>query len=287
MEIKNLNKIYVIHYEPLKERKLYLVKKMKELGLEKYTEWIISKKDEDVVKKDWGLYDSSKKALEEHEKIIGSKLPKIEKIDIIMTIQHLKIFKKIAEENKGGVSVIFEDDVLLSNNFPERLNETIQKLSKMNWDICYTDKGGLFIEPNIKKDPFGEITLYKPPERKSNTTGSYIINNKSLKKILKMMKNIAVGPDLEMSYIQKKNKLEVYWAIPFLTIQGSIEGIYQSNIRKGSITGILMKLARKINRISPKLGNFILNLSSRFRSLTYKSKLLIWLKDKFKRIIRL
>lgn len=284
MKIEGLDKIYIIHYVKLKERRLYLEKRLKELNLGHYALWIVSPENEKFTEKDLYLHDKNKNAIKEREKLLNVKLPSVGKIDIIMMHQHIKILKQIANRKGNKISMVCEDDVLLSEDFPKRLKESIQKLKKITWDICYTDKGSLFIEPEVERSKKDLVALYEPPDKKSNTTGSYLISSNSARKILKLIKKVAICPDGEMNYIQKKYSLKVFWTIPFLTHQGSIEYVYQSNVRKGSITGILLKFTRKIERISPSLARIFLNIADKLRNKVYGSNALYWIKDRIKNL---
>lgn len=138
-----------------------------------------------------------------------------------------------------------------NKSFKRTIN--IKKLEKKKWDICYTDKGGLFAEPQVKKDEDG-VGFYKPENRGSNTSGSYLLTPGSAKKIARLMKKFTLAIDAELGYIQKKYKLDVYWSVPFITRQGSIEGIYSSNQRQGSLTEKVNKILRKVEKVSPGLS---------------------------------
>lgn len=281
MEIKGLDKIYIIHYPKLTERRDYLEGRLKELGIEKYGKWVIST-DDGFNKKESSLYDESEKALKEREEVLGSKLPRVGKLDIIMVLHHLRILKEISKKKDGKVSMVVEDDVLLSNDFPERLGEAIRRLNEVEWEICYADKGALFIDPPVKKNNEDKVYLYVPLDKRSNTTGAYLITPRGSQKILKLMRRFSISIDNELSYIQKKYNLKVYWTVPFLTRQGSIEYVYASNVRTGSLTGVFMKNIRRVEKIDPKLANKLLILSNNLRDKAAESKSLTALKKKIK-----
>jgi GR25 family glycosyltransferase involved in LPS biosynthesis len=287
MKIENLDKIYIIHYVKLTERRAYLEKRLNELGLASYAAWVVSDKEGKFSKKELAMWESNEKTIQERKKYLGDKLPPIGKIDMIMMLQHLQILKKIASQKNEKVSLIFEDDVLLDDDFCEKLNETIKKLRYCEWDICYSDKGSLLVEPKINKKDNSLITLYESPDRRSNTTGSYLITPKRAKKLLILIKKIAIGPDMELTYVQKKNNLNVLWTVPFLTHQGSIEEVYQSNVRNGSLAGKAIRITNKIGKISPGLAKLFARVVNSFIGLVYRSKFLFIVKDKFKRLIGL
>lgn len=285
MKIEGLNKIYIMHYEPLKERRAYLEKRLKDLGLADYMEWVVFKKDAVLTEKEKALCDRSEKTLTERRKFYNE-LPKFGEIDIFMVTQHRKVLQKIALQKDKKISIIFEDDVLLSDNFPLKLQETIKKLNSVEWDVCYSDSGSLFVAPTVVLKHGETVGLYKHPKRGSNTTGSYLVNSMSAKKILNAMKKFSLSIDMELTYIQNKNNFNVYWAIPFLTHQGSIECVYQSNVRKGTLSGLMIKYMRKIEKINPSLAQLVGNSFDVLRNKTYNSKSLLYIKDKIKEIMK-
>lgn len=286
MKIKGLNKIYIIHYVKLKERRDYLERRLKELGLEDYVQWVVSTKDGSFPKKDLKLWESNEKTIQERKRYLGEKLPPIGRIDMIMMLQHIQVLRKIARSRKETISIVFEDDVLLDDDFPEILSRTIEKLSRIEWDICYSDRGSLLVEPKIKNRN-DKVILYKVPDKRANTTGSFLIKRDGAKLLLKLMKKIAIGPDMELTYVQRKNNLKVYWTIPFLTHQGSIEEIYQSNVRTGSLAGRVIKITKKVEKFSPELAKLIARLANSSMNLANNSKFICNLKDKIKRLMGL
>ncbi|MFC1685674.1 glycosyltransferase family 25 protein [Nanoarchaeota archaeon] len=286
MKIEGLGRIYIIHYVKLKERRDYLEKRLNELGLGKYAHWILMTKNGRFTKKELAIHDPSKKALKEREKILEMVLPKIGEIDKIMMLQHIQIMKMIAQRKNDKISMVLEDDALLSDDFPLKLSHAIKKLREIKWDICYSDQGSALVEPKVQRKKGERVSLYNPPNKMANTTGSYLITPKSAKKFLKLMKKITIGPDLELSYTQKKYGLKVYWTVPFLTHQGSIEMIYDSNVRKSSLFSVGLKFIKKIERISPFCANGMRHLLKRIMDLLYKSRFLLWVKDKLKKVLR-
>lgn len=286
MQIEGLNRIYIIHYVKLKERRVYLEKRLKKLGLQNYVSWIVSTKDGSFPKKDLAMQDSSEKAMKERKKYLGEKIPPIARIDMIMMLQHIQVLRKIAKTKDKTISVVFEDDVLLDDNFSQKLQEAINKLQKSEWDICYSDRGSLLVEPKIKSERDNLVSLYEPPDKRANTTGSFLINTRGAKLLLGLMKKITLGPDMELTYVQRKNQLKVYWTLPFLTHQGSIEEVYASNVRAGSLAGKIIKITNKIEKFSPILAKSIASFANWILKITYKSKILFMIKDKVKKLMK-
>lgn len=285
MIINGLGKIYIIHYVKLSERRAYLEKRLKELGLEKYSKWIVSEKDGSFDKKQWKLHDDSEKGLQDRKRVLQRDFPPIGKIDTIMMLQHMQILGKIAKQKGSKISIVLEDDAILDDDFPANLEAAVKKLNSVKWDICYSDKGSALVEPKTSKKEGERVALYEPADRGANTTGSYMIKPESAKKLLSLMKKIVLGPDLELSYVQKKNNLKVYWTVPFLTHQGSIESVYQSNVRKGTLFEIFVMIIKRADRISPSLGRFAARVADRFMKVLYKSKILMFIKNRIKSLV--
>jgi GR25 family glycosyltransferase involved in LPS biosynthesis len=281
MEIKGLDKIYIIHYIKLKERRAYLEKRLKELGLEKYAVWVVSTKDGIFTKKEIASIDKSEKAIKEREKYLVNKIPPIGNIDGIMMLQHMRIVRKIAARKNKLISAVFEDDVLLDSDFSFKLQKAITCLSKINWDICYCDRGSLLVEPKANICD----CLFSPKDRRANTTGAYLLGCLGAKKLNSIMKKTSLGPDMELTYVQRKHKLKVYWTIPFLTHQGSIEEIYSSNVRTGSLAGRVIKINKKIEKFSPGIAKVTARIADCFLKFTYKSKVLFLIKEKIKKLM--
>jgi len=264
MKIKGLNKIFIIHYAKLKDRKAYLDNKIKELDISDFIEWNIAPENEVLTKKDLAFYDKSDVAWNERIKTLGSNAMKLKrelnKSVIAVTLQHMRTIFKIAKMKKG-IYMIIEDDAVLNDDFKKNLEKIISKLNNKKWDICYTDKGGLFSKPKVDLDKDG-IGFYKPEDRNSNTTGSYLLTTECAKKFYKYMKKFVFAIDIEIAYVQRRFNFDVLWSIPFLTKQGSIEGIYLSNIRGKTMKAKANQIISSVNKFSPTLSSFIDSLIS-------------------------
>ncbi len=258
MKIQGLGKIYILHYFAFNDRKAYLDSELKKQNIEDAVIFETSYKNKQLTKKQRSQYDSSNEAWDDRIKVIGRIIASanrpLKDNEIRVTLQHLSLLKKIAAKTKQEVYMIAEDDVLINNKFPERLNLLIKKLSRVEWDVCYIGKGGLLIAPGPSRNT-DDITLYPAPSKSSIGASSYLVTPKSAKKILKIMKKFTLPIDSEYSYIQKKYDLKVFWAFPFLTKEGSIEGFYSSGNRKTSKTQKAKKMLKIAEKISPRLSD--------------------------------
>ena len=100
-------------------------------------------------------------------------------------LSHLGIIKDALKNNYENV-LIFEDDITFIDNFIVYLNDFINKVSNMNWDMLYL--GG-----NVAKVQFSKFKDYLIQTNKINVykcknfkcTHAYIINKKLFTKIIK------------------------------------------------------------------------------------------------------
>ena len=218
-------KIYVIHYNKLVERKTHMLKQLTSIGYdcEFVSNWgrdVLTSKDKCRFK---NLNDS----------------------EISLTLHHFECFKRIAEGN-DPYAMIFEDDVILTDDFREKLEEYIKELPE-NFDMFFIGQGqGVHIPKHRQIE--GVHVYRKSVLLKNNLPGgidgstrcadSYIISKTCCKKIVDIVlsKNppygITMPLDHLLNYINYHNQFKIYWAEPTLVIQGTSNGRFKSSLRK-------------------------------------------------------
>ena len=208
--------IFVIHYEPLRDRKKYLENRLKVLGLEKNTQWIIQKRGE--YSKEFKSYLPSEKNWNLMlKKVDGGKFRLLTESDFSVMKNYLKIYG-IIKKRKIPVALILEDDVILSKDFLKRLDKCLETLPKI-FDIAYTDSGiNLRLPSNIEK-----LHFYPYSGFNIRTTASHFISLEGARKISQLIKPV-MPIDLGLRYYEKQKKLKVFWLNGYLTYQGSYYG---------------------------------------------------------------
>ena len=122
-------------------------------------------------------------------------------------LTHKKIWEKVAKSDKN--TLVFEDDIILPNNFWDKLNKNIKDVPN-NWDIIYL--GGVRIYGSrISKN------IVKAISTKNNYwnncgTYSYIINPSSANKLLNIINPISNYLDIQMN--RQYSNLNVYYIVP-------------------------------------------------------------------------
>jgi hypothetical protein len=198
-------KIFVIHYTPLKERKISIMKQFEKFNIKEY-EFIET-------------YDREELNETDIKKFSNLKLSQISLI-----LKNVEIFKKGNEE----IFVIFEDDTILCDDFLNKLDEHLNNLPE-NWDII---SGGECC--NIHASPIidGKI-LYET----DNVRGCCmnILNKNVTNKLMNIFNNetiINLPFDHWLNYIYSKyGNLKYYLTEPVLVEQGSAANhIFPSSI---------------------------------------------------------
>lgn len=210
---------YVVHYTPLKERKKFLLNEFNKHSLIHYF-------IED--------YDREK-LLDKDLKIFNSKFPKHQ---CGITLSHICAYKKIIN-NEYKYSLILEDDVILDDNFKDKLNKSLKQLPT-DYDMLFIGDGcNLHIQSSIIKP---QQLIYKKCREPTSwggngatrCTDSYLVSKKSAKKIINYISNLKEGTvhmpiDWWLNKIIRDLKLEIYWMEPTIATQGTQNGKYKSS----------------------------------------------------------
>lgn len=204
----NIEKLFIIHFEKLIDRKKYLDSQIENYKL--INEYILSNKEID--QKICQLNKYYKYNLSIYDRILS-------KGEICVSTQHINAYKKIIEDNIQ-YALIIEDDAIFGDNFLENLQKITNELP-VNFDMC-------FISECCNLHVANNYSLIN----KSNTSrcvSGYIVNSKCIPYILSTLP-FQYPIDWHLNFINKNNELKFYWSEPCIIKQGS-EFIYKSNLR--------------------------------------------------------
>lgn len=254
-------KIFIINFEPLKDRREYLQKKFLNFGLIEQVKWIIQKKGE--YSKKFLQYSPSKNKWNKLSKKIDNEgFRVLRESDFSIKMNHKKIHDIIKRE-KIPISLILEDDVILEDDFLYRLKRCLEILPT-KFDICYTDAGmNLRLPKKIKKFKF---YLYK--KGLIRTTASYFVSLEGARKLSKPF-DFVLPVDWEFKYREKDEGVKAYWLNGYLTYQGSLYGKHYNT-------------TMQTNRDSfGRIRRFLLNLEKNRYESGFFSKVAIFFFDFF------
>ena len=166
--------------------------------------------------------------LYKHHYISQSGIKNLSKNQIGCLMSHIKLWEKLVNESKSDEFIILEDDFVTDNNFNLNLQNALYELPT-NYDILYLfhhDHYNSIISKSsgkyIKKCPamWGLI--------------GYLVNIKTLKKLLKLIKPLNTAIDDSIINLSKRYRLNTYCCFPRI-IQNNGQGGTCTNKIKSSI----------------------------------------------------
>ena len=199
------DKIYIIHYDKLVERKEHIEKQIKDFS---NVEWILNKNPEDLNESELSLFSGNLSQ--------GSKS---------LTMKHIETFKRIVKEDIE-YALVFEDDVILNNNFIYDYEEIKEEFMKSDFEICFIGSGcGL------------KVTKYtgilSDSKHQTRCTDSYIIKKSLCKKLLDIYieyPHYSVNIDFIMNKWFSDYKIKTCWSFKSIVKQGSQNGSFKRSI---------------------------------------------------------
>jgi GR25 family glycosyltransferase involved in LPS biosynthesis len=209
----DVNKVYMTHYSPLKDRKSQMIK-----TLPFDMEWFEQEPQDEYWTKD--------------EQSWASKAPtvpfkNISRSEVSLAHKHIEAYKDIVK-NKYQKSLILEDDVMIVENFPTHFNNHLTK-TPSDWDFIFIGSGcGLRIPQHLQQP---EQIAYRVAHPASKCTDSYCITYEAAQKILSTIIPFTFPIDFELNYQMELHDMNVYWWEPPLVAQGSQCGVFGSAIQ--------------------------------------------------------
>jgi GR25 family glycosyltransferase involved in LPS biosynthesis len=126
-------------------------------------------------------------------------------------LSHLKIYKTVLNSNKvDGITIVLEDDFIINtNNFYESIENIINELRDIDYDIVYL--GNTFGNAG---EQYKNNIYYVDKNNKILGTYGYLINNKNAKKIYELTKFVDTQIDEKINNLIKENKLNAFIVKP-------------------------------------------------------------------------
>jgi len=207
----NIDKVYVAHYLPLKDRKENI-----DSGFDFDFTYITNEPETkywDIDAELWNIKTSEPKR-------------HMSQAEISLAHKHIKIYEDIIH-NQYERALIFEDDVILCDNFISRFNYNLSQTP--NWDFIFIGNGcNLRINQSLIKPG---IIAYKKNHPATKCTDSYCVTLESIESIYEDIRYFTLPIDFELNYQLQHHNLDVYWWDPPLVEQGSQIGTYKTAIQ--------------------------------------------------------
>jgi GR25 family glycosyltransferase involved in LPS biosynthesis len=218
-------KIFVLHYSKLTKRKQYIIHQFKLHGITDYE--FIEKFDKDTITDD--------ECPEFSREYVTTR-----RTELSLHLKHLYVYRTMVRENYEQ-ALVFEDDVILSNGFMEKLGVYMKQLPT-EYDMLFIGDGCNLHIPRNQLKP-GQYIYEKCLHETSwggngaaKCTDSYIIHQRCAKKICDYIaatsstKKIDKPADWWLNDTARDLVLRVYWGEPTIVTQGSQNGVFQRSL---------------------------------------------------------
>jgi len=209
-------KIFVVHYKKLVERKKHILDQFEKYNIIDY-EFIEIDRDE-LDTQNVGIFQEN-----------------YSKSQIAIALSHFYAYTQIMDKYDNGL--IFEDDVILSDDFINIFNKYLTQLPK-DYDMLFIGNGcNLHIESDkIIPNQYIYNKFWIPTEwggdGPTRCTDSYLVNKKCAIKICNYISNLSYKInhtiDWWLNIAARDNVFKVYWAEPTIASQGTETGLFQS-----------------------------------------------------------
>lgn len=193
----NIDKVYIVHYYKLTERKNDIIERLNANGFTNYE--FMSNYPRDII---------DDNIIKKYFKYDGIKLNNTQ---IAISIEHIEIYRDIINKNYKW-ALILEDDAYFDNNFSFNLNESLKTLPSDADYCCLTDGCGVHHSPIIS-GTYWYKNIY------TRTVAGYLINNNFCKKILDSIIPFKTAIDNQLNIEISKLGINAYWREPTLISQ--------------------------------------------------------------------
>jgi GR25 family glycosyltransferase involved in LPS biosynthesis len=204
-------KIYVLHCGNLTNRKKHILEQFRLHNISNF-EFIEKYDVSEITDDECSIFDENYK-----------------KTKMSLFLKHIYCYQLIIRDHNSDTSLIFEDDVILSDDFNNILSKYIKELPK-DYDMLFIGSGyNLHID---KQQLIDDKHIYDNPY--TRCTDSYIITNNCAHQIYEYFINgddkINLPIDFWLNKVIVNNKLKVYWSEPTIVSQGSQSGLFELSI---------------------------------------------------------
>lgn len=196
-------KIYIIHWKPLVERRKYLENAIKEFDLEEKIVWVDQYETDNDISHFKNPFNINKKL-------------------IAVNMSHVYCYEDQIKNNYKNILIIEDDIDLEYINLNMFLNQCAKEFIELDGDIAF-----LSTCHDLKvKNPKPPKLLYYDPLYTTRCTGAYIVNIKCTEKLLSASINFD-AIDIVLNKILPHLNLRILWSAVSLK-QGSETGRYKS-----------------------------------------------------------
>jgi glycosyl transferase family 25 len=161
--------------------------------------------------------------------VFGGKLASLSPA-VSCAYKHILAYYEVLKSNQGDYSLILEDDIYLNENFCTSLNNILSELKQRKLEnvIVSLEESSLkYVKGSERKK---NVLLYK--KSKGRMAGAYLIDTHSAKSMVTEIEQNKCNYPIDWfhNYCSDKGLIDIYWAHPPVSVQGSLNGKIKSLI---------------------------------------------------------
>lgn len=223
----NVDKIFILHYPKLTERKQRLIDAPELNGncIEWITDYDPDSLDHDAVRY-VDLPDAYKSKYLPECRLSYKKMSASE---ISLCAKHRQVYRKIVDGNIQ-TALILEDDVIFHKNFVSLFN-SYMIITPQDWDIIFPGDGCAF---HFLKT-LGSMHAYLKSPPLARASDSYVVRYDTALRFVNNFNEVFLPSDHQINYMMNFLNMKCYWWEPTIVTQGSQNNTYQSAIQHGCV----------------------------------------------------
>ena len=240
MKFPNINHIYIVHCESLKDRYEYLNKVMQKFFPEDYYTFVVNTYKDTLTDETIQKYYTLDEDVRHKELSIikeENNLSKtISKASLSCGINHLLIWEEVSKSDHERV-LILEDDILFLEDTLSYMIEIMAEIRKEHDIISLEDGAGLTVSSmGIEPDP--EKTIYKIENGRMRCTGAYAITKRTCTKLVQLntKRKFSLEIDMQLWLYGALKVINIFWSDPVAFAQGSQKGVFKSEVQEHKIS---------------------------------------------------
>lgn len=228
-----LPKTIVLHYKKLTNRKQNILRQLNDYGFTDYTFYEDYDQDELTPELISNLYQSKiinpdkwvQKVALWGNKAVKTHPPQLNLAQISITIKFGKVFQKLSQE-KFDHCIIFEDDIILCDNFTQHFHDCLNK-TPLDWDAIYF---GCCMNLRPKNMTPNQIA-YPKEHPASRCCDSVLLKHKTIVDLSNTWFPFNLISDWELASQHHMHDHKIYWWEPPLTKQGTEVGLFKTSLK--------------------------------------------------------
>lgn len=228
-----LTKTIVLHYKKLKNRKYNTIQQLNKYGFLDYHFYENYDQNELSSNIIFEHYESCKQNPKKWKnkvclwgkKALGYHNPQLNIAEISLTIKFGKVFQKLAQDTFDHC-IIFEDDIILCDNFNSAFNYYLEQTPK-DWDAIYFGSCVNLRSKNIEPNKFA----YHKSHPASRGGCATLLKYKTIVDLSNTWFPFNLVSDWELSAQHHLHNHKIYWWEPPLIQQGSETNLFRSTLR--------------------------------------------------------